>query len=294
MNRKKLNIRITGSTGYLGKMVSEALNAQGHQASGIERKFLYGLPELLMKEMEGAEIIINLAGAPILQRWSEKNKQTILDSRIKTTQNLVQAIAALPEARQPKKFISASAIGIYQSGVSHDESSTHFDTGFVGQVVAGWENATTGLPASVEKIIFRIGLVLGKEAKTITNLLLPFKLGLGAAIGNGQQPFPFIHEKDVARAFLWAVDEFRGNEVFNLVAPQTISHKQFTKELARQLHRPAFFKIPAFMLKLVLGDAAVLLTESPEVVPQKLPEAGFRFLYPDIDSALKEIIVNKT
>ncbi|NCB08038.1 MAG: TIGR01777 family protein [Bacteroidia bacterium] len=289
-----MKIKITGSNGYLGKRISEALKAHGHHVCGIERKFLYGPPELLMKEIEGAEIIINLAGAPILQRWNEKNKQTISESRVKTTQNLVRAIAALPEARQPKKFISASAIGIYQTGVSHDESSTHFDTGFVGQVVSGWEDATAGLPPSVEKIIFRIGLVLGKEAKTITNLLIPFKLGLGAAIGNGQQPFPFIHEKDVARAFLWAVDDYRSGGVFNLVALQTINHKQFTNELARQLHRPAFFKIPVFILKLVLGDASVLLTESPEVVPLNLKEAGFLFLYPDIESALKEIIVNKT
>ncbi len=289
-----MNIRITGSTGYLGKKISEVLKTQGHRVRGIERKFLYGPPELLMKEMAGAEIVINLAGAPILQRWNEKNKQTISESRIKTTQNLVGAIAALPVEKRPAKFISASAIGIYQPGKSHDESSTDFDTGFVGQVVSGWEEATAGLPPSVEKIIFRIGLVLGKEAKTITNLLIPFKLGLGAAIGNGQQPFPFIHENDMARAFLWAVEDYRVGGIFNLVAPQTITHKQFTNELARQLHRPAFFKIPAFILKLVLGDASVLLTESPEVVPLKLPEAGFRFLYPDIESALKEIIVNKT
>lgn len=285
-----MNIRITGSNGYLGKRISEELKAQGHHVCGIERKFLYGPPELLMKEIDGAEIIINLAGAPILQRWSEKNKQTISESRIKTTQNLVRAIAALPEARQPKKFISASAIGIYQPGKSHDESSTDFDTGFVGQVVSGWENATTGLPPSVEKIIFRIGLVLGKEAKTITNLLIPFKLGLGAAIGNGQQPFPFIHEKDVARAFLWAVEIFRGGGIFNLVAPQTINHKQFTNELARQLHRPAFFKIPVFILKLVLGSASVLLTESPEVVPKKLISEGFSFEYPNLGAALSDIL----
>ena len=285
-----MNIRITGSNGYLGKRISEELKAQGHHVCGIERKFLYGPPELLMKEIDGAEIIINLAGAPILQRWSEKNKQTISESRIKTTQNLVRAIAALPEARQPKKFISASAIGIYQPGKSHDESSTDFDTGFVGQVVSGWENATTGLPPSVEKIIFRIGLVLGKEAKTITNLLIPFKLGLGAAIGNGQQPFPFIHEKDVARAFLWAVEIFRGGGIFNLVAPQTINHKQFTNELARQLHRPAFFKIPAFILKLGLGDVSVLLTESPEVVSKKLISEGFSFEYPNLGAALSDIL----
>jgi len=284
-----LKIKITGISGYLGQLISSELTRNGHQVTGIERKLLYGKVDNLKKEIAGTDIIINLAGAPILQRWTKKNKQIIYDSRIKTTQKLVQAINELSAETQPKKFISASAVGIYQSGVAHDETSIQFESNFAGKVVQDWENASSHLSATVQKVIFRIGLVLGKEAQTIKNLWLPFKLGLGATIGNGKQPFPFVHEKDVARAFCWAVEKYPENDIFNLTAPKKITNKIFTKELGRQMHRPAFLFIPGFILKIIFGEAAVLLTTSPEVSAQKITHAGFKFRYPDISAALKEI-----
>lgn len=284
-----MKIKITGISGYLGQLISSELTRNGHAVTEIERKLLYGAVEDLKTEITGADIIINLAGAPILQRWTKQNKQIIYDSRIKTTQNLVQAINELAAEVQPKKFISASAVGIYQSGLSHDETSINFEPNFAGKVVRDWEYASNHLSASVQKVIFRIAPVLGKEAQTIKNLWLPFKLGLGATIGNGNQPFPFIHEKDVARAFCWAVEEYTGNDIFNLTAPEKITNKTFTKELARQMHRPAILFIPGFVLKMLYGNAAVLLTESPEVSAQKITHAGFKFRYPDISAALKEI-----
>jgi len=284
-----LKIKTTGISGYLGQLISSELTQNNHQVSGIERKLLYGTVNNLKNEIAGTDIIINLAGSPILERWTEKNKQTIYDSRIKTTQNLVQAINELPAKTQPKKFISASAVGIYKSGLAHDESSINFESNFAGKVVRDWENASSHLSASVQKVIFRIGLVLGKEAQTIKNLWLPFKLGLGATIGNGNQPFPFVHEKDVARAFCWAAEEYAENDIFNLTAPEKITNKTFTKELARQMHRPALLFIPGFILKILYGNAAVLLTTSPEVSAQKITHAGFKFRYPDISATLKEI-----
>lgn len=285
-----MKIRITGISGYLGIAISEELKKQGHEVAGIERKLIYGSSAILTKEIEGADVIINLAGAPILQRWTKRKKKLIHESRVRTTRNLVQAINAISKEKQPKKFISASAIGIYKSGYTHDENSTNFDNGFVGTVAKDWEDASVELSSSIQKNIFRIGLVLGNEAKTITYLLLPFKLGLGATTGNGKQPFPFIHEKDVIRAFIWAVNDLNKSGTFNLVAPESITNKDFTKALAKMLNRPAIFSIPGFALKMVLGEAAVLLTESPEVEPKNLLEAGFEFNYPDINSALTEIL----
>jgi hypothetical protein len=243
-----------------------------------------------MKEIDSTDVIINLAGAPVFQRWTKRSKTLIHESRVRTTRNLVKAINELPKDKQSKKFISASAIGIYRSGFTHDENSTNYNIGFDGIVAKDWEDASAELPVTIQKNIFRIGLVLGKEAKTITNLLLPFQLGLGATLGNGKQPFPFVHEKDVIRAFVWAVEDLEKNGIFNLVAPENISNKEFTRALAKVLNRPAIFSIPEFVLKMVLGEAAVLLTESPEVEPKNLLEAGFEFNYPDIDSALNEII----
>ena len=270
--------------------ISDALKKQGHDVAGIERKLIYGSSAILSKEIEGTDVIINLAGAPILQRWTKRKKILIHESRVRTTRNLVKAINALPKENQPKKFISASAIGIYKTGFTHDETSTNFDKRFVGIVAKDWEDASNELPVTIQKTIFRIGLVLGKEAKTITNLLLPFKLGLGATIGNGKQSFPFIHEKDVIRAFVWAVEVLDKNGTFNLVAPESVTNKDFIKAFAKALNRPAIFSIPEFVLKMVLGEAAVLLTESPKVEPKNLLDAGFEFKYPDINSALKEIL----
>ncbi|MBK6283903.1 MAG: DUF1731 domain-containing protein [Draconibacterium sp.] len=187
---KTLKIKITGASGYLGKTISNLLTEKGHKVSGIERKLLYGSTNDLQAEIRNCDAIINLAGSPILQRWTDKNKATIVDSRVKTTQNLVQAINNLPLNEQPKKFISASAIGVYATGFMHDESSQNFDNGFVGSVVKQWEAASNGLS----------------------------------------------------------------------------------------------------LLKAVLGEASVLLTEGAEVLPRNLTEAGFEFQYPDINSALKEIV----
>jgi uncharacterized protein (TIGR01777 family) len=285
-----MKVKLTGASGFLGKGITAELERKGFEVSGIERKLLYGSTEILAKEIENADIIINLAGAPILQRWTKRNKKIIYESRVNTTRNLVYAINSLPIEKQPKKFITASAIGIYKAGTNHDENSFDFDDGFVGYVVKDWEAVSDELSSAVQKIIFRIGLVLGRNAKTISNLKLPFKLGLGATVGSGKQSFPFVHEKDVFCAFVWAVEKLNKDGVFNIVAPQNISNKDFTKALAKALGRPAIFSIPEFVLKIVLGEASVLLTEGAEILPRNLTEGGFNFLYPDINSALKEIV----
>jgi uncharacterized protein (TIGR01777 family) len=285
-----MKVKLTGASGFLGKGITAELERKGFEVSGIERKLLYGSTEILSREIENADIIINLAGAPILQRWTKRNKKLIYESRVNTTRNLVYAINSLPIEKQPKKFITASAIGIYKAGIKHDENSLDFDDGFVGSVVKDWEAVSDELSPSVQKNIFRIGLVLGRNAKTITNLKLPFKLGLGATVGSGKQSFPFVHEKDVIRAFVWAVEKMDKDGIFNIVAPQNISNKDFTKALAKALGRPAIFSIPEFVLKAVLGEASVLLTEGAEILPRNLTEAGFNFLYHDINSALKEIV----
>lgn len=285
-----MKIKITGISGYIGQLISKRLTENGHQVSGIKRELLYGNSTDLAEEIGDADVIINLAGSTILQRWTEKNKISIYKSRVKTTQNLIWAIKKLQKEHYPQKFISASAIGIYKPGELHTEESKTYEQGFVGKIVLNWENAVTELPDSIQKVIFRMGPVLGKKSKTISSLILPIKLGFGATIGNGRQAFPFIHEKDIANAFLWAVENYQESETFNLVAPERITNKTFTKELAKQLHRPAFFSVPGIVLRLLYGKAATLLTKSPEVSTKKIINAGFKFQFPDIKSALKEIV----
>jgi hypothetical protein len=284
-----MQIKMTGASGYLGEVIKKELIKKRHQVLPISRSFLYGSTDELAAQLKGTQVLINLAGAPILQRWTSHNKQVIYESRVQTTSKLVKAIQKMKEDERPQKVISASAVGIYAVNGSHDEKSTDFDNGFVGTVVKDWENAWKDLPGNVELTIFRLGVVLGKEAQTIKKLWLPFKLGLGGKIGNGKQPFPFVHEKDVARAFTWALDQSGRDGIYNLAAPQKITNKGFTKAMAGALKRPAIIPVPEFALRVVYGKAATLLTESPEVIPRELEKQNFEFSYPDIESTLKEI-----
>ena len=286
-----MKIKLTGSNGYIGRLILTELQKKGHKVSGINRDLLYGPSTNLQEEIRYTDVVINLAGAPILQRWTKKNKETIYISRVVTTRNLVKAIIELSKSERPTKVISASAIGIYKSGYKHTEESKNFDEGFVGEVVQDWEHELTAVPEDVQTTIFRLGIIFGKEAKTIKNMLLPFKLGLGGKIGSGKQAFPFIHEKDVINAFVWATETLEKSDTFNLAAPESISNKEFTNSFARQLNRPAFFTIPAFALKLIFGKAATLLTQSPEVSSDKLQKTGFHFEYPTIKATLQNIIV---
>lgn len=280
-------------SGYLGSLISNELITRGHQAESIPRNLLFGEISKLKNQIEDADIIIHLSGSPILTRWSEKKRKEIYESRVQSTKNLAEAIKMLEPGKRPRKLIQASAIGIYKPGKIHNEDSTDFEAGFIGKVTTDWENASDALPDDVNRVIFRIGLVIGEKAKTITNLLLPFKMGLGATIGNGKQFFPFVHETDVAKAFVWAVDQYSQNGIFNLTAPVLITNKQFTKSLAKNLNRNAFFAIPEFVIRLVLGEAAVLLTDIPGAVPSKLLKEGFEFQFPEIEKSLKNILKEK-
>ena len=284
-----MKIVISGTSGYLGQNLIQKLNLKGHTCVNISRKNLYSIPDLTTL-LQGTDLVIHLAGAPILRRWTKKIKSEILDSRVVTTQNISKAIRLLPESQRPHSFISASAIGIYATNYKHDETSTNFSTDFVGEVVQKWESSSAEMPATVRKINFRIGLVLGKEAKTITKLLPIFKLGLGGRIGSGEQAFPFVHINDVVEAFTWAVENIAAEGIYNLVAPESISNKQFTKALAHQLRKPAIFPVPAFALKLLYGEASTLLLQSPEVYPKRLLNQGFIFTFPNIKSCFDEII----
>lgn len=284
-----MKIAISGTNGYIGQNLVKKLKKLDHECLLIERKNLYNIPELT-SFLNGTDAVIHLAGAPILRRWTETSKTQILNSRVITSSNIAEAIKLLPEERQPKIFISASAIGIYAAGSRHNETSQVFSTDFVGEVVRQWENSTSELPDSMRKIKFRIGLVLGKEAKTITKLLPIFKFGLGGKIGSGKQPFPFIHIEDLLRAMLWGLNKTDAEGIYNLVAPERISNKQFTKALAQKLHKPAFIPVPAIALKLIFGEASALLLKSPEVYPKRLLNQGFSFIFPDIQSCLDEII----
>ncbi|WP_372771898.1 TIGR01777 family oxidoreductase [Mangrovibacterium sp.] len=285
-----MRICITGASGYLGKRLSKSLIKKGHEISSIDRSLLYGDATVLSQHISGADVVINLAGAPIMQRWTSITKQVIYASRVDTTLNLSDAIRQLPVGNRPRTFISASATGLYQSGITHDESSTLMDQGFTGTVVRDWEKASESLPETMRRVIFRIGVVLGKNAQTIKQLLPVFKCGLGGKIGSGKQAFSFIHINDLVSAFEFAISNPELQGIYNLVAPTPTTNTEFTQTLAQRLKRPAIIPVPAFALKLLYGEASHLILSGPKVYPTRLTEAGFVFQYPTIQKALEEIV----
>jgi uncharacterized protein len=284
-----VKIAVSGSNGYIAQNLIPELEAVNHEITRILRSELGDIDQLT-KKLSGTDVVISLAGAPILKRWTEANKDEIIRSRIDSTQNIVHAINRLPMGSRPDLFISASAIGIYSPKKAHTEESTSFSSDFVAEVVKNWENASDDLNPDVRKVIFRIGLILGKEAKTIQSLVPLFKLGLGGKIGIGKQPFPFIHIADAICAIIWSIENKNAQGIYNLVAPENIDNKTFTKTLAESLNRPAIFTVPEFILKIALGEASTLLLQSPQVYPERLLNVGFTFNFPDIHSTIKEII----
>jgi uncharacterized protein len=283
-----MKIAVSGSNGYIAQNLIPELEAANHEIIRIQRSELGDVDQLANK-LSDVDVVISLAGAPILKRWTRKNKKEIIRSRIDSTQNIVHAINRLPLENRPELFISASAIGIYSPNIVHTEESTSFSNDFVAEVVKKWENASDDLNPEVRKVIFRIGLILGKEAKTIQSLVPIIKLGLGGKIGSGKQPFPFIHIADAIRAIRWCIENKNAQGIYNLVAPENIDNRTFTRTLAESLNRPVIFTVPEFVLKIALGEASTLLLQSPQVIPERLLNEGFTFNFPDIRSTIKEI-----
>ena len=284
-----MNIAISGSTGYIASNLIKKLESVNHKIITIDRKELFD-PKALASVISGTDAVIHLAGSPILQKWTPKSKTEIIKSRVESTQNIVNIINLLPKEEKPKTFIAASAIGIYKTGSVHSEESTDFSNDFIGTVAQQWENASVELDPLIRKIIFRIGVVVGKDSKTIQKLLPVFKLGLGGRIGSGEQPFPFVHIDDVVSAFFWAIQNKEVSGTFNLVSPQNINNNQFTEALSSLLGRSAVFKVPALALKLIYGEASSIILQSAQANPEHLLNYGFRFKYSKIETCLEEIL----
>ena len=284
-----MKIAISGSNGYIAKNLIQELELSDYEIVRIGRSQIYNIAELT-EILSNVSVVIHLAGSPILKRWTSTIKDEILRSRIATTRNIILTMNDLPIERRPEIFISASAIGIYSPDKIHTEESTSFSTDFVSEVVVKWEGSSADLNPNVRRVIFRIGLILGKGAKTIQNLVPVTKLGLGGKIGSGKQPFPFIHIHDAVKAIKWSIENHQAQGIYNLVAPENIDNKTFTNKLAKSLNRTAIFTVPEFILKIVFGEASTLLLQSPQVYPKRLLNEGFEFSYPDLNSTIEEIV----
>lgn len=287
-------VAISGYSGLIGSALEKKLQEKGIVVVRLSRNELYdGEGGLLQKKLSGCGAVIHLAGAPVLQRWTEKNRKIISESRVVTTANLVNAVNKLPEMERPRLFMSASAVGIYRNGVIHTEESSDFDDHFAAQVTADWEKSSSGLQGDIRRVIFRTGLVLDINSQIIKRLWFPFIAGFGGVIGSGRQPFPFIHLHDLTEAMVSAIENPGFSGIYNLVAPDRKDNRQFSEALAKKMNRPCWFTIPGFSLRLIFGKASVMLLESPEVIPGHLVREGFIFRYATLESALDEIVKHK-
>lgn len=284
----KKAIAISGSTGFVGRRLSKALKDEGNDIIPVTRKDFKLPANELAQKLEGADVLIHLAGAPIIKRWTEEYKKEIYHSRIDTTDKLVAAMKEMDS--KPQVFISTSAIGIYEDDKEHTEHSGELSDGFMGRVCNDWEASARAAKPLTRVAIFRLGVVLGKGGGAMQPMLPLFKAGLGGKIGSGKQGFSWVHLKDVISAYQFAVNNDKLEGVFNLTAPEAVDNATFTKALARALHRPAIFPVPPFGLKLLYGEGAQALTSGSFVRPERLITNGFSFRFPELKDALEDIV----
>ena len=293
---------ISGGTGFIGRRLVNRLLENNHYVGvwsrkpGLDRRTavathswdpLAGDPPL--ESLNGMDCVIHLAGENVAQRWTPDVKRRIHDSRVLSTQRIVDSIERV--RHKPKILICASAIGIY--GDRGDEILTEASvpgTGFLADTCRAWEaEADRARRLGMRVVKIRIGFVLGKDGGALQKMVPAFRAFVGGKLGSGKQWMPWIHVDDVAEVFAHAVEnEISG--VWNATSPNPVRNTEFTKELARALSRPALFPVPAIALKLAFGEFGQHMLDSARVVPEAALSAGFRFRHPDPGEALRNIL----
>ncbi len=298
-----MNILITGGTGFIGRKLCQSLISKGHNLTVLSRKpekvpalcgnQVQALGDLNnLSEKNHFDSIINLAGEGIVDaRWSKKRKQILIDSRIKVTEQL---IAFINKAQQkPSVLISSSAVGYYgnQGSKILTENCMAINDNFAHQLCTLWEeSAIKAEDFGLRVCILRTGLVIGNDGGFLAKMLPSFKLGLGGKIANGQQWMSWIHRGDLIEIITKMLDSPDMKGIYNSTAPNPVSNQDFTDCLAKKLHRPAIFSVPAFILKPMLGEMAELLLGGQRVIPARLQEINFQFQFNTLDEALNDVL----
>jgi uncharacterized protein (TIGR01777 family) len=295
------HILLTGGTGLIGNRLTEQLLKKGYRVSHLSRSagkdarvtaFLWDIDKGGIADncIDDVDIIVHLAGAGIADKsWTDRRKNEIIDSRTKS----IELIYKLIDRKKNKvnSIISASAIGYYSD--RGDELMTEDSppsNDFMAKCCVAWEDAVDkGKKLSLRIVKFRTGVVLDKGG-ALAKMALPVKLYAGSPLGKGKQWIPWIHCQDVIDMYLFGIDNESLTGVYNMVAPNPVTNKQLTMALAEQLHKPLWLpNVPAFFLKILLGEMSAIVLASTKVSAQKIEETGFKFKYPEITGALKEI-----
>ncbi len=296
-----MKILITGGTGFIGRSLIKQLESLGHQILVLSRdkikaKKLLGQHITTVEsfseidESTKIDAVINLAGEPIADgRWTDKKKQRIESSRIDLTADLVAFMRRLKTP--PKVLISGSAIGYYGEGgdnILTEHTDPHDE--FTHRLCASWEMQALRAKADDTRVaILRTGLVIGRDGGFLSKMLLSFKLGLGAQLGNGTQWMSWIHLTDYVNIILYILADDTQHGIYNATAPTPVTNKDFSNTLASVLKRPRLLVVPASFLTFLMGEMALLLTTSQRVIPEKLEKSGFEFKHKTLRSALEEV-----
>jgi uncharacterized protein len=294
-----VTIVIAGGRGFLGQKLAQRLAGSGHRVRVLTRRPAQapdqitwqpdGTPGSLAQHLNAVDAVVNLAGENIASgRWTPARKELLRSSRILPTRTLARAIAQCDTA--PRTFISASGVGYY--GPHGDEPVTEETppgSDFFGRLCVDWEQEARAVPPATRLMIVRSSPVLAKDGGALKKMLLPFKLGLGATLGSGEQFFPWIHADDWTAMMMWMIENDRATGPFNAAAPTPVTNREFTQTLARALKRPAIFHAPAFVLRAALGELAEVLLTGQRAVPAHAEQLGFRFTHRTLEPALHSL-----
>lgn len=296
-------VLITGGTGFVGSHLAQHLLHGGYHVIILTRDqtkaqaisgatYIENLSDI--HSTDDIDFIINLAGAPISERWSAAYQQKLLESRINVTTKVIELIQRL--VKKPKKLISASAIGYYGSwNIEALDENSPFHAGFTHDLCDQWEVcAKQAEKYGTQTIIIRLGVVLGKNGGALSKMILPFLLGLGGRVGSGHQYFSWIHMDDVVSSLLFMMQRDTNASVYNLTAPNPVTNKNFANALGDVLKRPTILPFPGFMVKLIFGEMGkTLLLEGQRVMPKALEAEGYSFQFKYIQEALCDILKKK-
>lgn len=278
-------IAITGSSGFVGTNLKRYFTNLGYEVLPIARGDLSN-QQRLQEIINQSDIVINLAGANIINRWSESYKKLLYSSRIDTTQAIVKAIKKVQN--KPIQLISTSAVGIYDNKQTYDENGVH-TSDFLGKLAEDWEEEALKARSESTKVsIFRFAIVLGKDGGALEKMITPFKLGLGGVIGTGKQAFSFIHIEDLLNAYKFVIEN-NHEDIFNLTAPNPTTNKGLTLALGKTLKRPTILPVPEFVLNIIFSEGAKVLTDGQSAIPKNLMDLGFEFKYKTIDETIKDL-----
>ena len=279
-----MRVTILGASGFLGRRLAAALRGRGDAVVTASLRD----PAAAAAAARGSDVVVNLAGASVSARWTEKQKAAIERSRTALPHAFLDALRTAEN--RPRAYVSASAIGYYGTSrtATFTESSPPGDD-FLARVCVKWEaEARRAAELGMRVALVRTGIVLGTDGGALAKLLPIFRLGLGGVVASGAQWYSWIHVDDQIGIYLHAIDGADG--VLNATAPHPVQNREFTRALGRAVHRPTLFPVPGFAPSLLLGEGGTILTEGQRVVPERTLATGYAFRHPQLDEALRSLL----